>query len=684
MGSPSDIRCMRRGESPLRRPWFLFVLASAVALPGSGCDNSSGDDGAPSGPGTGGAGGSGGTQPGDGSAGGPPVAKHILVDQFGYLPQSDKIAVIREPRTGYDNSDSFTPGAMYALVDAASGSRVFSAAPAAWNSGAEDASSGDVAWWFDFSQVTASGDYYVLDVDRSVRSFEFSISDFAYRDVLKQAVRTFFYQRAGQAKDVRYAGAAWADGASHVGPLQDHHCRLYNQASDAATEKDLWGGWYDAGDYNKYTNWTASYVIRLLHAYAQTPAAFTDDYGIPESGNGIPDIVDETKWGLDFLTRMQNSEGSILSIVGESSASPPSAATGPSLYGGPSTSATLSGAAAFAYGSKVYRSLGRPEMTSYADALRTQAGKAWAWAAANPNVLFRNNDPASGTQGLGAGQQETDDYGRLALKLEAAVYLFDATGDTAYRTFFDANYRQARLIANGAFVYPFEAELQEALLDYTKTASATTATVTEIRTAYRRGMDSADNFQAFRNNRDPYLAHLKDYTWGSNATKSNQGNMFFDIVTYGLDAAVNREAERAAERYLHYLHGVNPFALAYLSNMYEHGAENSVNEFYHSWFADKSPLWDRVGMSKFGPPAGFVTGGPNPTYDWDACCPSGCGSAANNAVCTSEALSPPKGQPPQKSYKDFNTSWPLDSWSVTENSNGYQVAYILLLSKFVK
>ncbi len=55
----------------------------------------------------------------------------------------------------------------------------------------------------------------------------------------------------------------------------------------------------------------------------------------------------------------------------------------------------------------------------------------------------------------------------------------------------------------------------------------------------------------------------------------------------------------------------------------------------------------------------------------------------NNAVCTSESLSPPEGQPAQKSYKDFNTNWPLDSWSVTEPSDGYQVAYIRLLSKFV-
>jgi hypothetical protein len=109
-----------------------------------------------------------------------------------------------------------------------------------------------------------------------------------------------------------------------------------------------------------------------------------------------------------------------------------------------------------------------------------------------------------------------------------------------------------------------------------------------------------------------------------------------------------------------------------------------VNEFYHSWFTDGSARWDRVGVSEFGPPPGFLAGGPNPGYDWDGCCPSSCGTPQINAVCTGESINPPKGQPDQKSYKDFNTNWPLNSWSVTENSNGYQANYIRLLSKFVK
>jgi endoglucanase len=116
--------------------------------------------------------------------------------------------------------------------------------------------------------------------------------------------------------------------------------------------------------------------------------------------------------------------------------------------------------------------------------------------------------------------------------------------------------------------------------------------------------------------------------------------------------------------------------------MYAHGAEKGVNEFYHTWFGNGSAAWDRVGTSTFGPAPGFVTGGPNPSYDRDGCCAnSSCGGS--NAVCNSESLIPPMNQPAQKSYKDFNTSWPLNSWSVTENSNGYQLNYIRMLSRFV-
>lgn len=611
----------------------------------------------------------------------PPVSKFIVVDQFGYLPDSEKIAIIRDPESGFDASDSFTPGKSYALVNAADGTQSQAAAPVAWNAGALDASSGDHAWRFDFSKATAPGDYYVLDVEKNVRSYSFRIANDVYRDVLKQAVRMFFYQRVGQEKTAALAGAGWADAASHVGALQDHHARLYNDKANAATEKDLWGGWYDAGDYNKYTSWTASYVENLLRAYSESPQAFSDDYGIPESGNGVPDVVDEAKWGMDYLIRLQNSDGSLISIVGEASASPPSAATGQTLYGSPNTSGTLAGAAAFAYGARTFAALGN---AAYADDLLARAKKAYAWAEQNPSVIFKNNDDASGTSGLGAGQQEVDDYGRNMWKLDAAVQLFAATGDAAYKAYVDANYTKAHLFSYTNYVAPWDVAAQDALLEYTQANGASANVVKAIRDAYLAGASGSGNLGAITSDKDPYLSSMKDYTWGSNSTKSNVGITLYDVVTFGLDSAASAEYARAAQRYVHYIHGVNPLSLVYLTNMGAHGAENSANEMYHSWFSDGSAKWDRVGTSTFGPAPGYLVGGPNPSYDWDACCPSDCGTSSNNALCGSAPLSPPKGQPPQKSYKDFNSNWPLDSWSVTEPSDGYQVAYIRLLSKFVK
>ncbi len=606
-------------------------------------------------------------------------SRYIVVDQFGYLPESEKIAVIRDPQTGYDSNDSFAPGNTYAVVHAATETHVYSNTLETWNEGAEDVSSGDKAWWFDFSSVTEPGEYYVLDIDNNVRSYSFKISIAVYNEVLKHAMRTFFYQRAGFEKNASYADKGWTDGASHLGPLQDKNCRIFDNANNADTEKDLSGGWYDAGDFNKYTNWTANYVVEMMKAYLENPVAWDDNYNIPESGNDIPDIIDEVKWGIDHLLRMQQSDGSVLTIVGLSHASPPSSATGQSLYGPASTSASLNTAAAFAISSKVFSSLG---VNDYADTLQARSIKAWGWAVANPDVLFRNNDADYNSIGLGAGQQEESDYQRAITKLEAACFLFELTGDPEYHDYFEANYQESHLI-QWNYAYPFEAANQEALLYYASLPGAGSTVSDNILLAYENSMNtSSDNFPAYYNQTDPYQAHLKDYTWGSNSIKACKGNMFYNVITFDIDNSKLTDARIASEKYLHYLHGVNPFNMTYLSNMYKYGGNNCVNEFYHTWFTNGSPDWDRVGVSAYGPAPGFLTGGPNPSYDWDGCCPGSCGSSNNNALCTSESISPPKDQPKQKSYKDFNTSWPLNSWSVTENSCGYQANYIRLLSKF--
>jgi len=609
---------------------------------------------------------------------------YIVVDQFGYLPTANKVAVIRDPQTGLDAADVFTPSVNYALIDATTSAPVFTGSPTAWNSGATDASSGDKAWWFDFTSYASPGKYYVKDVTNNARSAEFVIADTVYKSVLKAAMRMLYYQRSSFAKSTPYAGAGWTDAASHTGALQDKNARLYNNLV-IATEKDLHGGWYDAGDLNKYTAWTANYVITLLTAYKENPTVFTDDFNIPESGNGIPDIIDEVKWGLDHLLRMQQSDGSCLSVLSSASNSvnnPPSTATGQSKYGPATTNATLKCAEAFAIASKIYREVDPVGYATYATTLQTKAIAAWTWADANPAVTFDNNSSTNGSSGLAAGNQETDNLGRKTSKLGAALYLYELTGQATYLNYFETNYIDMPLVAWYGGISQYYLESQSFQMHYLSLQGINSAIADNIRTKTVQAINKSGDFaSALSNQTDPYRSFIKDYNWGSNQYKSNYGNLFWELNTHNIDNSSNNELYlKASEEYLHYIHGVNPMQFVYLTNMATYGAEKSVNEMYHTWFSDGSTLWDRVGTSTYGPPPGYLMGGANNSYDWDNCCNSSC-NGGNTPICTSTIL--PKGQPQQKSYKDFNTSWPLNSWQLTETSLGYQTAYIRLLSKFV-
>jgi len=603
------------------------------------------------------------------------TSNHIVTDQFGYQSKSTKIAVLRDPQIGFDAAASFIPGKKYAVVNRKSGKTIYTGTPVAWNKGATDGMSGDRAWWFDFSEVTANGSYYILDIANNVRSFDFEISDDIYREVLKHAVRTFYYQRAGYAKTEPYAGKGWIDAASFMGPLQDTQCRIYNDPENAATEKDVHGGWYDAGDLHRYTNWEANYVVSFMHCYLQSPSVWADDYNIPESGNGVPDLLDEAKWGLDHLLRLQNPDGSVISLVcvDHEDSSPPSKAKGRSVYCPPSTTSTLSTAGAYAFGAKVYRSLGQ---IKYADALQAAAVKAWNWGVENPAVLFKNNDAGSGTKGLGGGQQEVDDYSRFALKMRAACFLYDVTGDLKYKSFFEDNYKQLQLVTLGT-LSPFRLDEQETLLYFTTLPGITKSVAADIKSKYRAGLDEVK----INSNKDPYLSYIDHYGWGSNSVKCAQGLLFTDAVSYNIEPSFNTAAKNTGQGFLHYMHGVNPLNMVYLTNMNPFGAEKSATQIWHIWFKDGSALWDEAGVSVYGPPPGFVPGGANQDYKWAACCDTGTCEKDKNEVCTSEPI--PVNEPPMKFYKDFNTTSPLNTWELTENSCSYQINYIHLLSKYV-
>ena len=608
----------------------------------------------------------------------------IVVDQFGYRTTSPKIAVLRNPQVGFDDTVEYTPGANIALVDATTNTVVKSAAPTPWNNGGVESRSGDATWTFDFSDVTTPGKYFVFDETNAKRSPDFEINDEIYRQVFRHAFRTFFYQRAGFEKKAEFAGAEWADGASHLGPQQDGEARSWLEQDNAETAKDLRGGWYDAGDYNKYTNWHARYIITLLRTFHFYPEAFGDDFGIPESSNGVSDLLDEVVFGLDWLERMQNEDGSVLCIQGLGTGSPPSSVTQASYYGPATTSATLASAAAFAYAARIFAGRAEPGLADKAAVLKDRAIRAWQWAEANPEVTYYNNDESKqeGSQGLAAGQQEVDEDGRLAFKVEAAAYLFEQTGDVAYQQFFDANYADV----TPTYLSHWQVDRHEAALDYAQLPSATPAVAQAIKAEYASlFLGDSGLLRAATANKDPYRSSIDQYTWGSNNSKGAAARLLLLNAEYGVDAASLAASNAAAEDYAHYIHGVNPLGLVYLTNMASAGAEHSAKTLYHTWFSSTSDVWSEVSATTPGPAPGFLVGGPNPMYAVDGCCTDGseCYGSADFEFCALP-LTPPLGQPHAKSYLQFNLGWPANSWAVTENSNGYQTQYLRMLAAFVK
>src|SRR5215813_11146760 len=107
------------------------------------------------------------------------------------------------------------------------------------------------------------------------------------------------------------------------------------------------------------------------------------------------------------------------------------------------------------------------------------------------------------------------------------------------------------------------------------------------------------------NDKDPYRAPIKDYVWGSNASKMHQARLYQLLAMYGNDAAAAAKADSAAMGYLHYIHGVNPLGLVYLTNMKSAGAEHSAYTMFHSWFAHGT-RWARVSGAMPGPPPGYL------------------------------------------------------------------------------
>lgn len=210
----------------------------------------------------------------------------IQVNQLGYRPDDRKIAVFR----GEDIDGSFQ------VVDSKSGESVFEGTlPAGQknNNTRETESAGD------FSELKTPGTYKVIG-EKCGESYEFTIGDDVYDEAFDAAVRMLYLQRCGVELSEEYA-KDFAHPVCHSGGAVVH------ESANSSTI-DVSGGWHDAGDYGRYVVSGAKAVADVMLAYESHPEAFSDNAGIPESGNGTPDILDEARYQLEWLLKMQDTE----------------------------------------------------------------------------------------------------------------------------------------------------------------------------------------------------------------------------------------------------------------------------------------------------------------------------------------------------------------------------------------
>lgn len=237
----------------------------------------------------------------------------IRVNQHAYIPGAAKTAVYVVP----DSDTSPQTARQWELksdgVAIASGETVYVGF---------DAAADDTVHHIDFSSVTTEGNNYTLTVtagDAAYTSHAFAISSDAYSQLKYDALAYFYHNRSSTPILASVVGDTHAREAGHPDTSVETAECLTNASSSACRTADVSGGWYDAGDHGKYVVNGGISVWTLMNQYERSvylgrnSSAFADGtMALPseETSNGVPDILDEARWEVDFFLKMQVPAGS--------------------------------------------------------------------------------------------------------------------------------------------------------------------------------------------------------------------------------------------------------------------------------------------------------------------------------------------------------------------------------------
>lgn len=529
----------------------------------------------------------------------------IYCNQIGYLPQSRKTAVM-------------TAGEHFRVIRVEGASEQEVLEGTARDAG-PDKASGDHVHVADFSKISQDGVYYVQS-DAGEKSHRFSIGRDIYRALQRDMTKALYYQRCGCALEAKHAGE------------YTHPCCHMDDAvlwTDRSVAKEVKGGWHDAGDFGRYISPAAVAVAHLLYAYQLFPKSFEESLNIPESGNGVPDVLNECRYELEWMLKMQDEEGGAYhKLTAERHADfiMPEEDKDQFYLFPVSSMATADYAASMALASRVYRDFDE----AFADRLYDAAAGAWGWLEKNPQYVgFKN--PESCNTG------EYNDDCDLDERLWAAAEMLVTTGEQKYQEQLTKLLKEDLTKTDFGWTDVSGFAALAILTDASHKASEDS-----VENLRRAVLAEADRLVAVAG-RSGYGVAMEpeDYVWGSNMVVLNRGML---LVLAALITEQNEGYEQTALAQMNYLLGMNAVDYSYVTGHGEHAYMHPHN---------RPTECDGIEL----PMPGWVSGGPFKT----PADPVGI-----------ERIKP--GTPPMKCYVDHASCYSLNEITIYWNSPAVFVA----------
>jgi endoglucanase len=503
------------------------------------------------------------------------------LNQIGFYPEAPKLAITPE-----------TEAQSFHLRDVTNGTVVYQGTLSSANS---YEFSGETVKVADFSDFKTPGEYE-LYVDGGAKSFPFIIGNGVFEDVSAGLTKALYFNRASIPLEEEFAGP-WHRPAGHP----DNSVLIHGSAATENRPEESTisspGGWYDAGDYNKYIVPISSSIHHMLLAYEQFPEFFDNqDLNIPESDNVMPDVLDEALFALRWMLTMQDpNDGGVyhkLTHANFQGTLMPHEVTSARYVVQKSTPATLDFAAVMAQAARVYENM----LPDFADSALTAAEYAWQWAEANPSLAYNQGDvsnPQTGTvNDLYDPNISTGEYGDSNFsdeKFWASSELYITTENEDY---YDSGGWSGVGVSGWGNV---KALGLFSMLQHRKNLTAagladTSAMKQALVNAFDWFVNSGNN-SAYRS---PFGIQSWQFSWGSNGGAGNIGMSLFMLYQTTGDAKYYESALATVD----YLLG-----------------RNAVGYSYVTGFGDKTPMHIHHRQSEaddvYNPVPGWVSGGAN-------------------------------------------------------------------------